>query len=107
MKIKYPKHVKKVLILVLLLNLGACKQKSKNLTLFSKQIPIDTALIFAPDVISTELAHESAIAFNQDMTELYLNRRKPNENYKIYTMKLINGKWSKAELASFYSNSDG
>jgi hypothetical protein len=56
--------------------------------------------------ISTEPSHESALAFNQDITELYLNRREPNKSYKIYTMKFSNGEWSKAELASFYSNSD-
>jgi len=108
MKIKFLKHLKNLLILISLLNLSSCSQtnKSSNLTLLSKQIPVDTSLIFAPDVISTELSHESAIAFNQDMTELYLNRRKPKEKYKIYTMKLVDGKWSKAELASFYSNKD-
>lgn len=108
MKIKYLNHVKKLLILIVLLSLNACSPKSKksNLTLLSSQIPVDTALIFGPDIISTELSHESAIAFNKDMTELYLNRRKPKGKYKIYIMKLVNGKWSKAELVSFYSDKD-
>jgi Tol biopolymer transport system component len=106
MKTAYLSHIKYLLILFLIINLSACSQKGKmsNLTLLSKQIPVDTALVFAPGVISTELSHESAIAFNQDMTELYLSRRKPNKSYKIYTMKFIDGKWSEAELASFYSN---
>ena len=108
MKIKYLKHIKKSLFLILLLHLGACSQKSKksNLTLLSNKIPVDTALIFGPGIISAELSHESAIAFNQDMTELYLNRRKPKGKYKIYTMKLSDSTWSKAELASFYSDKD-
>lgn len=77
-----------------------------SLTLLSSEIPQDTALIFAPDVISTEQSHESSIAFNQDMTELYFGRREPNEKYKIFTMRLINGKWSEAALAPFSRNKE-
>jgi len=108
MKFKYLKHLEKSLILILLLGLSACSQKNKksNLTLLSNQIPVDTALIFGPDIISMELSHESSIAFNQDMTELYLNRKNAKGKLKIYTMKLVGGKWSKAELTSFYTDKD-
>ncbi len=77
-----------------------------NLTLLSDQIPIDTALILAPGIISTELSHESGITFNPEMTELFFKRRKPGEKNKIYTMKLIGGKWSKPELALFSINKE-
>lgn len=101
-------NIKIASILILLLTLYACNQESKklNLTLLSNQIPVDTALLFGPGIISTEASHESAIAFNQDMTELYLNRRKPNGRYKIYMMRFVNGSWSEAKLASFYSEKD-
>ncbi len=108
MKIKFIKLSEKLLALIVLVSVSACSQESKksNLTILSNQIPVDTALVFAPGIISTALSHESAIAFNQDMTELYLSRREPNKSYKIYTMKFIDGKWSEAKLASFYSGKD-
>lgn len=108
MKIRFSNHMKNLLILILLVNFTACSQSKNisNLAILSTQTPVDTALVFAQGVISTEPSHESALAFNQDMTELYLNRREPDKSYKIYTMKFSNGKWSKAELASFYSNND-
>lgn len=108
MKTSNSKYLKHLLFLSFILILNACSQSDKisNLAILSTQIPVDTALVFAPGVISTEPSHESALAFNQDMTELYLNRREPDKSYKIYTMKFSNGEWSKAELASFYSNSD-
>jgi len=108
MKIKLIKLSEKLLVLIVLLSLDACGQKSKisNLTLFSTEIPVDTALVYGPGIISTKESHESAIAFNQDMTTLYLNRRKPNDTYKIYVKNFADGQWSKAELAPFYSSKD-
>ncbi|WP_306026683.1 hypothetical protein, partial [Allomuricauda sp. MMSF_3509] len=94
--------------LFFLVSVTACSQESKksNLSILSNQIPVDTALVFGPGIISTKESHESAIAFNQDMTELYLNRRKPNGTYKIYVMNFVDGQWSKAALASFYTDKD-
>ncbi|WP_306012303.1 MULTISPECIES: hypothetical protein [unclassified Allomuricauda] len=108
MKIKFLKLLEKLLALFFLVSVTACSQESKksNLSILSNQIPVDTALVFGPGIISTKESHESAIAFNQDMTELYLNRRKPNGTYKIYVMNFVDGQWSKAALASFYTDKD-
>ena len=79
----------------------ACQEvKKSNLTLLSEQIPTDTPLVFAPGIISTE-DKEFAITFNPEMNELFFTRRKPEEDNEIYTMKLVNGAWSKPELAFF------
>jgi len=101
-------HIKYLLILTFLLSISACKQESErsNLTLFSNQIPTDTSLVFAPGIISTEHTFESPITFNSDMTELFYGHQKPKEKIKIYTMKLIDGRWSKPEIASFSLNSE-
>ena len=40
------------------------------------------------------------------MDELYFTRRKSGEDNKIYTMKLIDGKWSNPEPA-FFTASEG
>ncbi len=106
MKIKNLKHIKKLLILTLSLSFSVYSQESgrSNLTLLSNQVPIDSALTFAPGIISTEYAHESSITFNSDMTELFFGRKEPKGKNKIYIMKLIDGKWSKPELALFSLN---
>ncbi len=75
--------------------------KKSNLTLLSNQIPEDTPLIFGSDIISTDDAMEFAITFNPEMDELYFTRRKSGEENEIYTMKLVDGKWSEPELAFF------
>jgi len=108
MKIKNLKHIKDLLILTFLFSFSACSQESarSNLTLLSDQIPIDTALTFGPGIISTEHSHESSITFNSDMSELFFGRRKPKGKNKIYIMKLIDGKWSKPELALFSLNKE-
>lgn len=108
MKIKNLKHIKDLLILTFLLSFSAYSQESErsNLTLLDNQIPIDTTLTFGSGIISTEYSHESTITFNSDMTELFFMRRKPKGKSKIYTMKLIDGKWSKPEVALFSLNKE-
>ena len=82
----------------------SCQDSEKsNLTLLSNQIPTDTALIFGEGIVSTN-NFEFAITFNPEMDELYFTRRKPEENNEIYTMKLVDGKWSDPEPAFFKAN---
>lgn len=42
--------------------------------------------------------------FNPEIDELNFTRRKPEEDNKIYTTKLVDGKWSKPTLAFFSTN---
>lgn len=99
---KNMKQVKIISILTLLLVfIASCQDNEKsNLTLFSDQIPTDTALVFGEGIISTD-NFEFAITFNPEMDELFFTRRKPEADNEIYTMKLADGKWSDPEQASF------
>lgn len=86
----------------ILFSIVACQDnENSNLALLSSQIPTDSPLVFAPDVISFDNHASGSITFNQNMTELVFNYRKPGEINNLYTMKLTDGKWSKSELASF------
>ena len=103
---KYKKgYLKDILIWTFLLTtFVSCQENEKsNLTLFSDQIPTDKALIFGQKVISTD-NFEFGITFNPEMNELFFTRRKPDEDNKIYHMKLEDGKWSNPELAFFTSD---
>lgn len=88
----------------LLVLLISCQDRKKsNLALLSDQIPLDTALIFGQGIISTD-NYEFAITFNPEMDELYFTRRKPEEDNKIYTMKLVDSSWSAPEEVFFSAN---
>jgi len=88
----------------LLVFITSCQDSKKSsLTLLSDQIPTDTALIFGHGIISTD-NYEFAITFNPEMDELYFTRRKPEEDNEIYTMKLVDGKWSEPKLPFFSTN---
>ena len=93
-----------ILTFLLVIIFSCQDSKKSSLTLLSDQIPNDTALIFGQGIISTDDAMEFAITFNPEMTEMYFTRRKPEEDNKIYTMKLVDGKWSEPELAFFSTN---
>lgn len=59
--------------------------------------------IFAPGVISLpEYFEHSAAVFTPDGKEVYWSAKPENERYyKIYGMKMVDGIWSKTEIASF------
>ncbi len=85
--------------------LMACQQRKPSHTrLLSDHVPTETPTVFAPGVISTEGHVEGSIVFNPEMTELFFQRRKSGESHNIYTMKLINGEWTKPALTSFSQN---
>lgn len=104
------KQVKTLSIFLTLLSVfTSCQDSEKfNITLLSDQIPTVTPTIFGEGIISTDNYNEGSIVFNPDMSELFFNRAKPEEGYKhnIYTMKLIDGKWSEPALASFSINKE-
>ena len=101
------KYIKRLFFFLILVSLFISCQNSKksSLTMFSDQIPTNTPLVFGPGFISTDTAMEFAITFNPDMDEIYFTRRKPEERNNIFITKLIDGQWSKPELA-FFSSKD-
>ena len=79
----------------------SCKDRQQShLLLLSDQNPTDSALIFAPGIISTD-AFEFAITFSPEMDELFFTRRAPDADNEIYTMRLIDGNWSEPKVAFF------
>ncbi|OJJ18005.1 hypothetical protein BKI52_29575 [marine bacterium AO1-C] len=100
------KHFKIFLILALfpVFNATCQDNKSSNIALLSNQIPTDTPLVFAKGVISIDNHVMGSITFNPAMDELFFQRRASDESHNIYTMKLINGQWSKPVFAPFSTN---
>lgn len=85
----------------LLVFINSCQDNKKsNLTLLSNQTPTDTPLVFRQGIISTD-DYEFAITFSPEMDEIYFTRRKPDKDNEIYSMKLVDGKWSEPESAFF------
>ncbi len=76
------------------------KETPSNLILLDKNIPTDIPLIFGKGIISTD-SYEFAITFSPNMDEIFFTRRKLGEDNKIYTMKLVDGKWSNPKPAFF------
>lgn len=104
---KYIKLSSIFLTLLLTLILESCSENNKsNLTLLDNQIPTDEPLVFAPGIISIDDHVSSSITFSPDMDELFFNRRKSGESHNIYTMKLIDGEWSKPKPALFSTNKE-
>jgi len=98
------KQVKTLSIFLTLLSVfTSCQENKKSsLTILSDQIPTVTPTIFGEGIISTDNYLEGSITFSPEMSELFFTRRNlEGKSAKIYTMKLIDGKWSKPELALF------
>ena len=93
----------RISFLLVIVTLISCQDKEKsNLTLLDNQKPTTTPTIFAPNIISLDKYSEASITFNPDMNELFFQRKVSIEgSHNIYTMKLIDGKWSEPKLASF------
>lgn len=102
------KQIKTLLVLIFLfVFFPSCIDSEKsNLALLSSQIPTDTPLVFAPGIISIENHASSSITFNPNMTELVFNHKKQGGINNLYTMKLIDGKWSRLELTPFSTNKE-
>jgi Tol biopolymer transport system component len=94
-----------ILISLLVIITSCQNSKKSNITLLSDQIPTDIPLVFGQGIISTD-DYEFAITFSPEMDEMYFTRRKPEEDNEIYTMKLIDGKWSNPESA-FFTTTEG
>ncbi|WP_298263434.1 hypothetical protein [uncultured Lutibacter sp.] len=94
------KRVNITLQLLVFLFFSCIKETQSNLILLDSNIPTDAPLVFGEGIISTD-NYEFAITFTPEMDEIYFTRRKNGEDNKIYTMKLIDGKWSNPETAFF------
>lgn len=98
-------HFTLVFVFGLLLITSCQETDTSNLTLFSSEIPTDIPLIFAPGILTSDSHRSGSITFNPTMTELVFNYRKhQGKTPNIYTMKLVDGKWSNPKQAPFSTN---
>jgi Tol biopolymer transport system component len=88
------------LLPIVFLFISCTKEAPSNLLLLDAEIPTDTPLVFGEGVIATD-NYEFAITFSPVMDELFFTRRNPAEDNKIYTMQLMDGKWSSPKPAFF------
>jgi len=100
------KQVKTLSIFLTLLLVSCENSDLSNITSLSNQTPTVSPMVFGQGIISTDNYNEGSIVFNPDMSELFFQRKKPEESHNIYTMKLINGKWSEPEIAFFSTNKE-
>lgn len=95
-----------IILAVLIPFFISCQDRTESpLHLLGNQVPTDSALVFGEGKISTD-AFEFAITFSPEIDEIFFTRRNPGEDNKIYTMQLIDGKWSNPEPA-FFTASEG
>ena len=111
-----------LLFLMTIIFIG-CEESSeelKNNMYFNQQPPGDTAVVFAPGIISTINHEHSRITFSKDGLEMYWAVILVDTNYKttgsspflldeqnIWQSKLVNGKWTDPALFEFTKNSSG
>ncbi|MGD8305371.1 MAG: hypothetical protein PVF17_01835 [Ignavibacteria bacterium] len=105
------KH-KITLVFILVLIFSGCAEKSESVSLndcyFDSSPPGDTAIVFAPGIVSTDQHEHSRITFSKDGTEMFWSVIPVKSNYietggrpfkpdeqNIWHSKIINNEWSK------------
>ncbi len=93
-----------------LISIGADTSEQQFPTLtglyYGQKEPELTAKVFAPDIVTTKYAIHGNIVFSPKGDEAfwsgwYPSKNSTEEKQQILTSKIINGKWSKPERASF------
>ncbi len=95
-----------IFAILLMISIGAFAQEltEKKGAYFGEPLPGDSALIFAPGIISNALTNRD-VAITPDGNEMYFGIAGRNAVFICYT-KLINGKWTYPELAPFSGSRD-
>jgi len=97
-------------VIILLICKSSFGQNNGDLHIdyFGQATPKDSALIFAPGIISMNNRLEHAGVFSSDGKEFYFSVvSKTWDTLNTYMKTYINGKWTKDELAPFSSISGG
>lgn len=99
-----------VLILIVFNSVFTQERKESNTNLpilkglyFGQNPPKTTPELFAPDIISVKGYFEhSAAVFSPDNSEVYWSAKRNGDRYfKIYYRKIIDGKWTEQQIATF------
>ncbi|MBU1011967.1 MAG: hypothetical protein KKG99_03090 [Bacteroidetes bacterium] len=97
-----------LLVMLMVVSIANCQTTPKEFPVLKgpylgQKPPGIVPELFAPDIVSrSEYFEHSAAIFTPDGNEVYW-AAKPNSErfYRIYCMKMVDGKWSKPEVASF------
>lgn len=95
--------MKKILFFIVILNmiLVSCTIDEKS-NYFNQELPKDTPLIFAKDIISTEQYYEYPCTFAKDFREFFYGGMDKNKKRVLmYVKRDKNDKWSLPEVISF------
>ena len=89
------KTLKLIFLFSLLINIGFSQTTGKDGLYFGQTPPGDSAIIFAPGIISLSDRLEGKIAFSPDVSECYFTVWGANySSCKIYCTKRINNTWT-------------
>lgn len=95
--------MKKSLFLIVILNmiLVSCTIEEKS-NYYNQELPKDTPLMFAKDIISTEQYFEYPCTFSEDFNECFYGGMDKNRNRVLmYVKRDKNNKWTLPEVVSF------
>lgn len=100
----------KYLILSAIFMLTACltgvqAQKTKAFPVLKgdylgQPLPGDSAVIFAPGIVSVNGRYEYGVSFTPDLEEIYFTGKRKGERTSVYFSKLIDKKWTNPKKAN-------
>lgn len=70
-------------------------------------LPGDSAVIFAPGIISVNGRSEYGVSFTPDLEEIYFTVKRKGERVSVYFSKLIDNKWTNPKKANLTKGEKG
>ena len=67
---------------------------------FGQTPPGDSAVIFAPGIVSVNGRYEYGVSFTPDLKEIYFTANRKGESTSVYFSKLVDGKWTNPKKAN-------
>lgn len=74
---------------------------------FNQPLPGDSAVIFAPGIVSVNGRYEFAVSFSPDLDEIYFTGKRKGERSSIYFSKLIDKEWTNPQKANLTKGKKG
>ena len=109
-----------MILLVIILNVGCSRQKQNDITYFEQPFPGDTAVVFAPGIVSTHNHEHSRLEFSKDGSQIFWAVIPVDTNYlsetgrpfrpdeqNIWYSKFIDGKWTDPAIFELTKNIGG
>ncbi len=67
---------------------------------FNQPLPVDSAVIFAPGIVSVNGRYEYGVSYSPDLKEIYFTAHRKDEGSSVYFSKLIDKKWMTPKKAN-------